>query len=102
LIRVSLLGSYSPVWEAAMLDGFQKLVDDGIQHIEMRGIQKPYGGQLLYGNTSVVIAKYLDLLKRKYIPKVQHSFVRSMIITQFLTLFLALVIISSKYILITS
>lgn len=47
------------------MDGFQKLVDDGIQHVEVRGIHKPYGGPLVYGNTSKLVEKYIDLLRRK-------------------------------------
>jgi adenosine deaminase CECR1 len=62
--RISLLGFYSPVWEAAIMDGFQKLVDDGIQHIELRGIHKPYGGSVVYGNTTKLVEKYLDMLNQ--------------------------------------
>ena len=47
------------------MDGFQKLVDDGIQHVELRGIHKPYGGSVVYGNTTKLVEKYLDMLNRK-------------------------------------
>jgi len=40
--RLGSLQVYYPVWKASIMDGFQALVDDGVQHVELRGIGGVY------------------------------------------------------------
>jgi hypothetical protein len=65
--RLNSIYFYKPVFIDATLDAFQKLVDDNIQHVEIRGIHGIYDlvPPYTYNSTSAV-RLWLDLLRRMF------------------------------------
>jgi hypothetical protein len=60
------------VFRAAVLDGISRLVDDNLQHLELRGIPKVYTQGRIYSEAET-LDMFLDILSGKLIHF--HSFI---------------------------
>jgi hypothetical protein len=65
--RINSIYSYKPVFLDATLDLLQKIADDNIQHVEMRGIHRLYDlvPPFTY-NSTAIIKQWLAILHRTY------------------------------------